>query len=239
MRDRMTKVAGVLALALTLAAAAAGQPSNAAIVVEAEVPATQPLLPPALLYDQTDSPAGVGFISQDFEAGNSAFDSRAADDFTVPAVDIQWDVVNLEAVGSYISGAGPTPMINVEFFADGGGAPGASACSYPGLVAGIDYTDQAGGSLKIKLPSVCSLPAGDYWVSVQADMDSTVGGQWLWGERSAPAGAPFVWENPPNGFGTGCVTWTPAGGCGASQPALLFNLTGAIVPVELQSITID
>lgn len=209
------------------------------IVREAAVSTPQVAPLGGVLYSQLDSPAGAGFTSQLFDPANATFDCRAADDFTVPPADIQWDVAGLQVLGAYFGGLGPTPNINVEFFGDGGGVPGASACSYPGLLAGVDYIDDGSGNLTVTLPSVCALPAGDYWVSVQADMDSTVGGQWLWVERSVQAGAGFAWENPPDGFGSGCVVWTPAGGCGASAPDLLFALNGVLVPVELQSISID
>ncbi len=115
----------------------------------------------------------------------------------------------------------------------------AASCSYPGLVAGVDFVDDGAGNLDVTLPATCSLPAGDYWLSVLADMDLATGGQWLWAERSAQNGAVFAWENPLDGFSTGCTAWTPANGCGASAPDLLFALVGTTVPVELQSISID
>ncbi|MDH3403865.1 MAG: hypothetical protein OES32_02785 [Acidobacteriota bacterium] len=193
-----------------------------------------------ILYDQTDSPAGAGFVSQLFEPANSAFDCRAADDFTVPAADVQWDVVEVAVLGGYLQGPGLTPLLDLELFPDGGGVPGgAAACSYLGLVAGVDFVDDGAGNLVVTLPATCSLPAGDYWLSVRADMDLATGGQWLWAERAVQSGATFAWENPPDGFGTGCVAWTPANACGASAPDLLFALVGSLVPVELQSIRVD
>jgi len=208
--------------------------------VEYAVTASGPPQPlGAVLYDQTDAPAGAGWASQRFEPASSAFDCRAADDFTVPAPEIEWDVSSLVVQGAYVGGTGPTPLADVEFFADSGGQPGATSCSYIGLVAGVDFTDDGGGNLSIDLPSVCNLPAGDYWVSVRADMDQATGGQWLWQERSTQTGALFAWENPGDGFGTGCTSWSPANACGATAPDLLFALGGAQVPVELQSISID
>lgn len=201
---------------------------------------SKPSLLGVTLYDQTDSPANAGFISQMFEPANAAFDCRAADDFSVPAVDIQWDLVEVLVLGGYIQGAGLTPLLDLEFFPDAGGVPGAAAsCSYLGLVAGVDFVDDGAGNLDVTLPTTCSLAAGDYWLSVRADMDFAVGGQWLWAERGLQNGAAFAWENPPDGFGTGCVVWTPANACGASAPDLLFALVGTMVPVELQSITVD
>jgi hypothetical protein len=208
--------------------------------VEVEVPIVESPSPlGTLLYDQTDSPAGAGFASQRFEPGSSQFDCRAADDFTVPVADVQWDLSSLVVPGAYFPGTGPTPLADVEFFVDAGGQPGAASCSYIGLVAGVDFIDDGTGNLSITLPSVCALSAGDYWVSVRADMDQATGGQWRWQERSAQTGAVFAWENPGDGFGTGCTSWTPAGACGANAPDLLFSLSGVQVPVELQSISID
>jgi hypothetical protein len=229
----------VLSIALVSGAGLAEPAAAGRLVTQDDITVGEPTVAEVTLYDQTDSPAGAGFASQVFEAGNAILDCRAADDFTVPGADIQWDVGGLQVLGAYISGAGLTPAINVEFFADAAGLPGGASCSYPGLVAGTDYVDDGSGSLDITLPTICSLPAGDYWVSVQADMDSTVGGQWLWAERSAQSGADFAWENPPDGFGTGCTTWSSAGVCGAVAPGLLFSLSGVQVPVELLSVDVD
>ena len=192
-----------------------------------------------LLYDQTDSPLGGAFVSQRFAPVDAAFDCRAADDFTVPAGDIQWDVASAQVPGAYFPGTGPTPLIDVEFFGDAGGLPDAVAvCSYIGLVAGVDFLD-VNGDLSVTLPAPCSLVAGDYWLSVRAELDQAVGGQWIWEMRSAQNGAMFAWENPGDGFATGCTSWTSAGSCGASGPDVLFSLSGVSVPVELQSIHID
>lgn len=207
--------------------------------LEVQHPAPVPLGVPATLYDQTDAGAGVNFVSQDFETGSAQFDCRAADDFTVPAGEVQWDVVEVSVLGTYAGGSGPTPALNLEILADSGGLPGAASCSHPGLLAGVDFLDDGFGNLVITLPTVCSLPEGTYWLSVQADMDSTVGGQWVWAERSVQSGAPFSWENPPDGFGTGCTSWTAAGSCGAGAPDLLFSLSGVQVPVELSRFEVE
>lgn len=240
---RNSRSTQVILSAIVLAPLLAGTPAVMAdglaeLFVEAPVQATTGPVPPGTLYDQTDSPAGVGITSQLFEPANAAFDCRAADDFSVPGADIQWDVTGVQVAGAYL-GAGPTPLLDVEILTDGGGVPSATAaCSYLGLVAGVDFTDDGSGNLDVTLPGPCSLPAGDYWLSVRADMDSGVG-QWLWVERTVQSGDGFAWENPGDGFGTGCVAWTTAGACGASEPDLIFALLGAAVPVELQIFRVD
>src|SRR2546430_2127946 len=60
-----------------------------------------------------------------------------------------------------------------------------------------------------------ALGAATHWVSVQSRQDLTPYGQWFWGTRCvgpnsacAPAtGNPAAFQNPGNGFGTGCTTW--------------------------------
>ena len=240
MRTEMKRLSCTVVMLLALAGAAVAQEVGRAVAtLEASVPSTGHHVLGTALYDQTDSPAGAALASQVFEPASSLFDCRAGDDFTVPVPDIQWDIGGLDVLGAYVGGPGPTPLVDVEFFGDGGGLPGASMCSYLALAAGTDFLDDGAGNLTITLPTPCSLTAGDYWVSVRADMDLATGGQWLWQMRSVQAGAEFAWENPPDGFGTGCVVWAPAGSCGASGADLLFALDGGAVPVELQSITIE
>jgi hypothetical protein len=72
-----------------------------------------------------------------------------------------------------------------------------------------------------------ALAAGHYWVSVQANMSSSAG-EWYWASRTKQSGSPAVWQNPGNGWGTGCTTWTPYETCtGASgRPDWMFALGG-------------
>ena len=51
------------------------------------------------------------------------------------------------------------------------------------------------------------LPPGKYWLSVQANEDFSTAGQWAWTDRTITSTLPAKWQNPGNGFGTGCITW--------------------------------
>ena len=56
-------------------------------------------------------------------------------------------------------------------------------------------------------------------------------GQWFWNERTVQNLNPFVWENPGNGFGTGCISYSYAvEDCGADFPDLTFQLVGEESP---------
>jgi len=59
----------------------------------------------------------------------------------------------------------------------------------------------------ITLPEPVTLSGGHYWVSVQARQDITQAGFWLWHNRTIQSNAGAAWQNPGNGFGTGCVIW--------------------------------
>jgi len=52
-------------------------------------------------------------------------------------------------------------------------------------------------------------------------------GQWFWIERTIQTLNPFIWENPGNGFETGCLTFSYAQAeCNADFPDLTFQLIG-------------
>ncbi len=184
-----------------------------------------------VLYDQTDNVGTNGFPSQDFEAGLEAYDNQGADDFVIPAGDGSWIIEEVYVDGSYSAGGGPTPAVNVFFYQDAAGLPGAQVYSALGLIPA-----DVAGDLTIALPVPAMLPAGTYWVSVQAVMNFTPLGQWFWSTRAVQANNPYAWQNPGGGFGTPCSAWAyGAGACGVGggvEPDALFRLVGTIGGVE-------
>jgi hypothetical protein len=103
----------------------------------------------------------------------------------------------------------------------------------PGAVvntqSGLSYTDTTGfGSPSITLATPVDLSAGTYWVSIVARMDFPVGGEWGWEDRTVQAGSMSAWENPSDGFGSGCTVWTPKLTCipTAGGPDFMFRLNG-------------
>jgi hypothetical protein len=181
-----------------------------------------------VLYDQTDSPGTNGFPSQNFEAAFDAYDNAGADDFVVPAGDGAWTIEVVDIVGTE---GGTVPSVDVTFYEDASGLPGTAVYSALGVVP----TD-LGGPLTINLPTPAVLPAGTYWVSVIANLDFGVGGQYFWSTRTVAANNDYAWQNPGNGFGTGCTTWNyGASVCGVGggvDPDALFRLSGQIGGVE-------
>jgi len=175
----------------------------------------------ALLYDQTSDPSGNGAPDQDFEASYDAYDSEGADDFDVTWAD-GWNVQQVQTVGT--TGVAGTSTVKVTFYADGGGSIGAQLCAYTGIVP----TD-TGGSLVIDLPTDCFVGMGMAWVAIQVTQDFGTAGQHFWLNRSTQSFAGALWQNPLDGFATGCTTWTPMTTCGVGGgfPDFLFQIWGA------------
>jgi hypothetical protein len=205
-------------------------PTNPGLSVAGPAAATSqpaPSLPFGVLYDQTDNMGANSITSQEFEPAFTVYDNQAADDFLIPT-GTTWTIEMLYIPGAYFSGFGPTPAVNVYFYADNGGLPANTALyTYDGLTS---FTDNGTGTLTIDLSaSPTVLASGTYWVSVQADMDFAVGGQWGWTERTVQSNSASAWRNPGNGFGTGCTNWSNRVGClVGSEPDLVFQILGTV-----------
>lgn len=180
----------------------------------------------AVLYDQIVDFGGSAITSQNFlDPVNDVADNQAADDFTVTDPE-GWDVTHVDVAGVYT--LGPADSVNVWFYEDSAGSPGTEVCSYSNL----GYSDPFGqsGNLEIELSTECTLAAGTYWVSVQINMAFAVGGQWYWAEVATQFGNASQWQNPPDGFGTGCTTYMPRASCGIefTGPDLAFAILGRV-----------
>jgi hypothetical protein len=185
-------------------------------------------VPPDTLWDQSDNISTSDITSQDFTDGGGSlnqFDSRAADDFLVPD-GFFWVIDTVRVFGVFDDS---TPeivdTIDVDFYVDDEGLPGrlVSECVFDNIFP-EDITDP---NFTIVLPRTCVLKPGLYWVSVRANISFIQNGQWFWFERTTQTLSPFVWQNPGNGFGTGCIQYTPAqADCGADFPDLVFQIIG-------------
>jgi hypothetical protein len=80
----------------------------------------------------------------------------------------------------------------------------------------------------INLPHPVPFGPGTLWVSVQARQDFNPSGQWFWHNRTVQSNASAAWQNPGNGYGTGCITWNPKKLCMADQvwPDQVFQILG-------------
>ncbi len=186
----------------------------------------EPALSPeqTILWDQSSGGTNIGVNSQDFEAANDDQDSVGADDFVVPA-DTRWVVESLDVFGNY-SGPGPAESVDVTFHADQATFPGTALCEYSALTP----TDDLEGIFLIDLPAPCDLDAGTYWVSVQSNQNSQTNGFWAFELVSAQTGNGGAWQNPLDGWGTGCTSWDRVADCwNSSFPDFRFRIEGGAV----------
>lgn len=171
------------------------------------------------LYDQNGNDAGASVVSSNFESTFDSYDSQGADDFTVPSLH-QWIIKQVNVTGAYFNGSGPADSVTVFFYKDNGGLPG-------DLIAEVDgsqFTD-TNGSFSINLDDAVSVKAGTYWVSVQANINSSAG-EWGWEVNAVQNGNLSAWQNPGDGFGTGCTTWGATETCVGEGPDFMYSLVG-------------
>jgi len=201
-------------------------PSGLAVYTAPAVAGPTPTPTPGnVLYDQYDNFATEktpNIPSQDAETALDFFDSKAADDFIVPAGE-SWQITEVDVLGEYDSG-GPAASFHVFFYENGAG-------DLPGLLAASRLENPYTGSndFMITLTEPVTLPEGHYWVSIQARQDITQAGFWLWHNRSVQANSGAAWQNPGNGFGTGCVVWIRRITCAVLQqtaPDQVFRIIG-------------
>lgn len=142
------------------------------------------------LYDQNKDSSGTAIVSQHSDAG---FDTQAADDFVVPAGHT-WIIKEVDVTGIYFDGSGPASSENVFFYKDNGGLPGDLVANCPnqhGAESGF-------GSFAIVFSKTCKakLKGGKtYWVSVQANMNFSEGGEWGWSLSTDTNGNPAAYRD--------------------------------------------
>jgi hypothetical protein len=216
----------VVSAGAAVALFATATPSGLAVdTALAEAGPTPTPTPGNVLYDQYDNfstEKTANIPSQDAETALDFFDSQAADDFIVPAGQT-WQITEVDLLGEYDS-TGPAASFHVFFYENGAG-------DLPGILVASRLESPYTGSndFVITLTEPVILPEGHYWVSVQARQDITQAGFWLWHNRTIQSNSGAAWQNPGNGFGTGCVVWIRRVTCAVLQqtaPDQVFRLIG-------------
>jgi hypothetical protein len=182
-----------------------------------------------VLWDQYNNPATeppVAIGSQDFEPTLNTLDDQAADDFVLatPPPGINIYITAVRVLGEYSTGGGPASSFNVYFYSNGAGnLPGTLIGAYLNLSYTGTPTD-----FRINLPHPVPFGPGTHWVSVQARQDSNTNGQWFWHNRTVQTDAGAAWQNPADGYGTGCITWNRKNACIPDQvwPDQVFQILG-------------
>jgi hypothetical protein len=187
-----------------------------------------PEFPMAGVWNQYDNPATeppLGIGSQQFEPALNTLDDQVADDFvlTVPPPPMYLYITGVRVMGEYSTGGGPASSFNVYLYANGAG-------NLPGtLIASFLNRPYTGTPPDFVIRwSPFSLPSGTYWVSVQARQDFNTNGQWFWHNRTVQTNAGAAWQNPGDGYATGCLTWNRKNAWMTDQvwPDQVFQILG-------------
>lgn len=178
----------------------------------------------AVLYDQYDNIGTSSFPSQDFETALDNFDAQGADDFVVPAGET-WSITEVDVYGDYSSGSNASESFHVFIYQNAAGLPG------PAVYTALNQTYTTGNNIDfvITLSTPAVLTEGAYWVSVQSRMDYNGNDQWFWKDRSVQSNNPAAWQNPGDGFGSGCTAWAVRTSClGSAGPDYVYRLIGNV-----------
>jgi hypothetical protein len=208
MRSRIIPAvgAGVAALALAVAYAPVAGAAGHAVGIAGHnsgKTAHQFTVPAKNCFTNMNNDNGNGVNSQNFESSFDAYDDQGAADFKAKRCKIK----TVQVAGVYFNGSGPARDENVFIYKGGKSHPGKLVKEFDGLKG----TDSA-GSFTITLPKTVKAKKGTYWVSVQANLDFSAGGEWGWELSSDQPGKPDVWQNPGGGFGV-CPTWDTVAVC--------------------------
>ena len=225
----------------TAAMAIAMTPSSSPTNLRTKFPLPRPARPSGstVLYDQSGA-FDNGAPVQKFQAANAAFDTDAADDFTVTDVN-GWTISGFNFEVAFQAGGEPADppagiVYNINVYADDNRQIGGSLlCSYPGVSGTLDGSNTY---LSVALPTPCVLPTGIYWLEFQPVFDSPPQAFWLnsWTSAFVQFGNVAQWKNPNGGFGVGCTEWSPISMCGdadgnligAGIPNFLFQVVGSV-----------
>jgi hypothetical protein len=178
----------------------------------------------AVLHDQYDNMGTSSFPSQDFEQAIDNYDAQGADDFAVPAGET-WNITEVDVYGDYSAGSVGSESFHVFIYQDAAGLPG------PVVYTALNQSYSTGNDIDfvITLSTPAVLTEGTYWVSVQSRMDYNGNDQWYWKDRSLQSNNPAAWQNPGDGFGSGCTAWAVRTSClGSAGPDYVYRLIGNV-----------
>jgi len=178
-------------------------------------------------FTQAPDPSS-GAVSQIF-GDYPDFDSVVADDFITPQpVSCAEATIYLTSIAfefSNVSGSFTgCADVQITIYSDGGGMPS-------GTIIAQETTpvDPHVGAFAVYNFTTCPqlMPGTIFWVEIVAIGDFGICGQEFLELSSTEAGTTSaVFQNPGNGFGTGCTAWTDMVTClGADFPNLAMDLT--------------
>ena len=182
---------------------------------------SHPFQPIRVLYNQNSNDSGTFVNSQNFSS-TTYYDDQGADDFVVPQ-GRTWKVKEVDVTGVYFNGSGSANSVNVIFYKNDHGAPGAPLKN--GTFNNLNAA--TGPNFLLQLPGTgVKLRAGRYWVSVVANSDWPSEPTWGWEVNSVQHGHEAMWRNPGGGLNPYCENWGMVENCVSTGPDYMFVLRG-------------
>ena len=181
-----------------------------------------------VLYEQVPTGSFTTGALLSHDSTDDGRDSLGADDFSIGDGQV-WTIQGVEAVGAAGAQAAGTHTASIAVYRDAGGAPGEAVFSQGGLSI-PNCQPNSSCNFTAAATATPALTPGTYWLSIQ-----TAGAQeWFWATYTPDAafGAPALWRNPGDAFGTGCTTFRPLIECGAAAgdgKDFVFALTGTLI----------
>ncbi|QBB69202.1 hypothetical protein ELE36_01755 [Pseudolysobacter antarcticus] len=230
-----------IALACVSASAFAQVDTRAGALV-AVSPIVMPQSSNPVLHDQTSNAVPpLGASAQQLLATPGTLDTQAADDIVITDAS-GWSITQINFVVATDNGKNPAAQAaSVNIVADGNGLPNDKVlfCQANNVVPTFNTS---GNVMSVIFPTVCKLPAGHYWVELQALSNFSVNGNFVWEARTTQSDSPAVWRNPGGHFpgGPACPSWATLANCQIAgnfvghvvAPDLLFQVLGARIEAD-------
>lgn len=195
-----------------------------------------------VLHDQTSNAVPpLGASAQQLLATPGTLDTQAADDIVITDAS-GWSVSQINFVIATDNGKNPAAQsASVNIVADGNGLPNDKLllCQASNVVPTFNAS---GNVMSVTFPTSCKLPAGHYWVELQALSNFNVNGNFVWEARTTQSDSPAVWRNPGGHFpgGPACPNWATFDNCQIAgnfvghvvAPDLLFQVVGVRIDAD-------
>ncbi len=198
----------------------------------------------AILYEQIPNGSFTVKTVPSISGAGANFESRAADDFSVPDGQV-WTPNSIDVFGGvYINPNPPPPKTDkgaVSLFANSGTTPGNPLLTQSGITLQNGGTCGAAGSscdFTVPFSGSPALQPGTYWIGVQGQVAGGPGYGWAWATYppGSAFGNPAVWQNPTGMFPmhtNSCQSFKTLLDCGWTTASdgkdLIYRLNGDLI----------
>ncbi len=226
----------VLGIAVLLAPSPAGAASGQMVLTTSQTPVER-VVPEGPDTTLNQAPNQTNGVFSDITCGICTTGVQViGENFTVSTGGMGYDLDEFFIWGGYYPGDVPTAApFDIYITADAAGAPGATVCSATGIMptsdvlTGVTLFGVSEHLIQLNI-TPCNLADGTYWVYLFTDTGA--GDDFFWETGTLDAtngilGSVWATANPP-------AAWNIDG-----ATDLAVQITGTIVPVELQSFSIE